>query len=164
VCGFGALFITALFFVLLAPAVDPAKRDEYLARLMAPPNNIWGQILAQAQANPAVLQQQEVIKSLQNVLQTNVSVCSSLGHPYLSQMVQMADSMLQVRAARGEGDGTGLAGVVSCRMNSDWQWHAAADRVVVCLHSVCNVSIGCAVSCNSWWNVWQLRAALWRMT
>lgn len=81
-------------------AVDPAKRDEYLARLMAPPNNIWGTILAQAQANPAVLQQQEVIKSLQNVLQTNVSVCSSLGHPYLSQMVTMADSMLQVRGRR----------------------------------------------------------------
>eukprot|EP00882_Tetradesmus_deserticola_P001199 GHRQ01001297.1.p1 GENE.GHRQ01001297.1~~GHRQ01001297.1.p1 ORF type:complete len:1084 (+),score=646.45 GHRQ01001297.1:232-3483(+) len=82
--------------LMIGAEVDPAKREEYLSRLMAPPNNIWGQILAQAQANPAVLQQQEVIKSLQNVLQTNVSVCSSLGHPYLSQMVQMADSMLQV--------------------------------------------------------------------
>jgi exportin-1 len=77
-------------------AVDPAKRDEYLARLMQPPNTIWAQILQQAQANPDVLKQPEVIKSLQNVLQTNVSLCSSLGSPYLSQMVQMADSMLQV--------------------------------------------------------------------
>lgn len=95
-----------LLTVFVLCAVDPAKRDEYLARLMAPPNNIWGQILAQAQQSPEVLKQQEVIKSLQNVLQTNVSVCTSLGHPYLSQMVQMADSMLQVRAKhRTEGFG-----------------------------------------------------------
>jgi hypothetical protein len=102
---------------LVLLAVDPAKRDEYLARLMGPPNNIWGQILAQAQANPAVLQQQEVIKSLQNVLQTNVSVCSSLGHPYLSQMVQMADSMLQVRA----GVAAFKCGVAGVRLAVRWQ-------------------------------------------
>jgi exportin-1 len=81
------------------------KQKEYLTRLMAPPNSIWGQILAQAQANPEVLKQQEVIKSLQNVLQTNVAICSSLGNPYLVQMVQMADSMLQVGGVRGVRDG-----------------------------------------------------------
>lgn len=82
-------------------AGDQEKQRQYLARLMAPPNSTWGQILAQAQANPEVLKQQEVIKSLQNVLQTNVSVCTSLGNPYISQMAQMVDSMLQVGWVQG---------------------------------------------------------------
>lgn len=77
-------------------AVDANKREEYLGRLMSPPNSIWGQIIQQATVNREVLKQQDVIKSLQNVLQTNVSVCSSLGDPYLSQMVHMADTMLQL--------------------------------------------------------------------
>lgn len=81
---------------LVLLVVDAAKREEYLARLMAPPNSIWAQIISQATVNREVLKQQEVIKSLQNVLQTNVSICSSLGDPYLSQMVHMADSMLQL--------------------------------------------------------------------
>src|SRR5689334_15780647 len=77
-------------------AGDQAKQREYLARLMGPPNATWGQILAQVPQNPEVLKQQEVIKSLQNVLQTNVSVCTSLGNPYINQMATMVDSMLQV--------------------------------------------------------------------
>lgn len=85
-------------------AGDQVKQRDYLARLMTPPNATWGQILAQAQANPEVLKQQEVIKSLQNVLQTNVSVCTSLGNPFISQMAQMVDSMLQVCARDWAGN------------------------------------------------------------
>lgn len=89
--------------VCLLHTGDQAKQREYLARLMGPPNTTWGQILVQAQANPEVLKQQEVIKSLQNVLQTNVSVCTSLGNPYINQMAQMVDSMLQVCQAEWDG-------------------------------------------------------------
>lgn len=70
---------------------------------MGPPNATWGQIIGQAQGNPEVLKQQEVIKSLQNVLQTNVSVCTSLGNPFISQMATMVDTMLQVCAAGAFG-------------------------------------------------------------
>lgn len=50
-------------------AVDASKRDDYLIKLMAPPNATWSSVILQAQSNPEVLKQQEVIKSLQNVLQ-----------------------------------------------------------------------------------------------
>ncbi len=63
---------------------------------MGPPNTTWSQILAQAHANPEVLKQQEVIKSIQNVLQTNVSVCTSLGQPFLVQFNVIFADMLQV--------------------------------------------------------------------
>ncbi len=51
---------------------------------------------AQALQNTEVLKQQEVIKSIQNVLQTNVSVCTSLGQPFVTQMNFIFNDMLQV--------------------------------------------------------------------
>ncbi|GLC60282.1 Exportin-1 [Pleodorina starrii] len=82
--------------LMIGAESDPAKRDDYLHRLMGPPNTTWSQILAQAHANPEVLKQQEVIKSIQNVLQTNVSVCTSLGQPFLVQFNVIFADMLQV--------------------------------------------------------------------
>eukprot|EP00951_Prasinocladus_malaysianus_P012980 scaffold97565_cov44-Prasinocladus_malaysianus.AAC.1 len=54
---------------------DPRRREEYLVRLMAPPNQTWQQIIQQATASPDILKEQEVIRNVQNILQTNVSVC-----------------------------------------------------------------------------------------
>ena len=55
-------------------------------RLMAPPNVTWQSIIQQAMVSADVLKQSEVVRNVQNILQTNVSVCSSLGAPFLSQM------------------------------------------------------------------------------
>jgi hypothetical protein len=55
-----------------ATAAAPDAREQYLIALMAPPNGIWDSIIQQAVVNPDVLKQQEVIKSLQNVLQVGV--------------------------------------------------------------------------------------------
>ncbi|KAL6757535.1 exportin [Haematococcus lacustris] len=75
---------------------EASKREEYLARLMAPPNATWQTILASAQGNPDVLKAPEATRSIQNVLQTNVSVCSSLGQPYAQQFNVIFADMLQV--------------------------------------------------------------------
>ena len=53
---------------------------------MGPPNATWGDIIGQAKAQPDILRQPEVVRNIQNILQTNVSVCSSLGQPFVSQM------------------------------------------------------------------------------
>jgi exportin-1 len=53
---------------------------------MAPPNVTWQSIIQQAMVSADVLKQSEVVRNVQNILQTNVSVCSSLGTPFLSQM------------------------------------------------------------------------------
>ncbi len=52
-------------------------------RLMGPPNATWREIINQAQD---ILRQTEIVRNIQNILQTNVSVCSSLGQPFVSQM------------------------------------------------------------------------------
>jgi hypothetical protein len=75
---------------------DPKKRDEYLSRLMALPNTTWASIIAQARQDVEVLKQAEVIRNVANILQTNVSVCSSLGAPFLSQLNLVFVDMLAV--------------------------------------------------------------------
>ena len=65
---------------------------------MAPPNATWSGVLAQARASPEVLTDPAVIRSLQTVLATNVSVCTSLGHPFTSQLALIYADMLQARA------------------------------------------------------------------
>mmetsp|Transcript_36522 Transcript_36522/g.81303 ORF Transcript_36522/g.81303 Transcript_36522/m.81303 type:complete len:1073 (+) Transcript_36522:318-3536(+) len=82
--------------LMIGAESETSKRDDYLTRLMGPPNATWQQILAQARANPDVLRQHEVIKSIQNVLQTNVSVCTSLGQPFVAQFNIIFPDMLQV--------------------------------------------------------------------
>ena len=50
-------------------AADAKRRDEYLQRLMGPPNATWQQIIEQAKQNVEVLRQAEVIRNVQNILQ-----------------------------------------------------------------------------------------------
>jgi len=72
--------------IMVSAEHDTKKRDEYLARLMAPPNTTWTSIMAQARQDVELLKQSEVVRNVQNILQTNVSVCSSLGAPFITQL------------------------------------------------------------------------------
>jgi hypothetical protein len=63
-------------------------------QLMGPPNGTWRSIIDQAAHQPEILKDSEVIKNVQNILQTNVSVCTSLGHSFLSQMSRIYTDML----------------------------------------------------------------------
>ncbi|KAL5568216.1 hypothetical protein UlMin_024791 [Ulmus minor] len=65
---------------------DPQKRDEYLQRLMELPNQKWGEILGQARLSVDFLKDQEVIRTVLNIMQTNTSVASSLGTYFLPQI------------------------------------------------------------------------------
>lgn len=58
---------------IIAADPDAKRREGYLGRLMGPPNANWAQILGQARQDVEVLKRGEVVRSLQNILQTNVS-------------------------------------------------------------------------------------------
>lgn len=66
------------------------------ATLMTPPNATWREVIEQAKQNVDVLKQPGIIRNLQNILQTNVSVCSSLGQPFITQMTLIYQDMLNV--------------------------------------------------------------------
>ncbi|XP_034203300.1 protein EXPORTIN 1A isoform X2 [Prunus dulcis] len=75
---------------------DPQKRDEYLQRLMNLPNQKWAEIIGQARLSVDFLKDQEVIRTVLNILQTNTSVASSLGTFFLSQISLIFLDMLNV--------------------------------------------------------------------
>ena len=82
-------------------------------KLMEPPNKTWSDIIRQANLTPDILKQTEVLKNVQNILATNVSVCSSLGPPFASQMSHIYIDMLTVyrRAAAPRAEPYRLVGV-----------------------------------------------------
>ncbi|KAM7273898.1 hypothetical protein ACFE04_028562 [Oxalis oulophora] len=75
---------------------DPLKRDEYLHRLMDLPNQKWAEIIGKARQSVDILKDQEVIKTILNILQTNTSVATSLGTFFLSQISLIFLDMLNV--------------------------------------------------------------------
>ncbi|KAK8942565.1 hypothetical protein KSP39_PZI009380 [Platanthera zijinensis] len=75
---------------------DPAKRDEYLKRLMDLPNQRWAEIIGQASRGVEILKDQDVIRTVLNILQTNTSVASSLGAFFLPQITLIFLDMLTV--------------------------------------------------------------------
>nr|XP_029117536.1 protein EXPORTIN 1A isoform X2 [Elaeis guineensis] len=75
---------------------DPAKRDEYLRRLMDLPNQKWAEIIGQASQSVDVLKDQDVIRTVLNILQTNTSAASSLGSFFFPQISLIFLDMLRV--------------------------------------------------------------------
>ncbi|XP_019420983.1 PREDICTED: protein EXPORTIN 1A-like isoform X1 [Lupinus angustifolius] len=75
---------------------DTQKRDEYIQRLMELPNQKWLEIIGQARQNVDFLKEQDVIRIVLNILQTNTSVASSLGTYFLPQISLIFLDMLNV--------------------------------------------------------------------
>eukprot|EP00898_Chlorokybus_atmophyticus_P003100 jgi/Chlat1/3791/Chrsp259S00289 len=75
---------------------DPQRRDEYLTKLMELPNSQWQQVIAQARTNLEVLKTPDVIRNVANILQQNVSVCTSLGQPFVTQISLIFLDMLNI--------------------------------------------------------------------
>ncbi|GAB4858187.1 Exportin-1 [Ancistrocladus abbreviatus] len=75
---------------------DPQKRDEYLRRLMELPNQKWAEIIGQARQSVDFLKNQDVIKTILNILQTSTSVASSLGTYFFPQISLIFLDMLNV--------------------------------------------------------------------
>ncbi|ESW29035.1 hypothetical protein PHAVU_002G038500 [Phaseolus vulgaris] len=75
---------------------DVQKRDEYLQKLMVLPNQRWMEIIGKAHQNVDFLKDQDVIRNVLNILQTNTSVASSLGTYFLPQITLIFLDVLNV--------------------------------------------------------------------
>ncbi|CAA2959341.1 protein EXPORTIN 1A isoform X2 [Olea europaea var. sylvestris] len=88
---------------------DPHRRDEYLQRLMALPNQKWAEIIGQARQSVDFLKDQDVIRAVLNILQTNTSTASSLGTYFLPQISLIFLDMLNVYRMYSELISTSIA-------------------------------------------------------
>ena len=92
------MFYEAVGLMVGADA-DAAKRAAYLERLMAPPNATWDAVVASSLAadpSGSQLLEPDRVKSVTNILQTNTSVCASLGAPFAPQMARCFGDVLRV--------------------------------------------------------------------
>lgn len=81
---------------MISAESDPQKRDEYLRRLMELPNQKWAEIIGQARQSVDVLKDQDVIRAVLNILQTNTSAATSLGTCFFPQISLIFLDMLNV--------------------------------------------------------------------
>eukprot|EP00897_Mesotaenium_endlicherianum_P006301 jgi/Mesen1/569/ME000107S10808 len=75
---------------------DVQRKEDYLQKLMGPPNMRWSEIISQARASVDYLKSPDVVRAVLNIMQTNTSVASSLGQPFLSQISLIYLDMLNV--------------------------------------------------------------------
>jgi len=75
---------------------EPQRREEYITKLMEPPNTTWYQIINQARTGSEVLREQAIVRNIANILQTNVAVCQALGQPFQTQISLIYADMLNV--------------------------------------------------------------------
>ncbi|KAH6809753.1 exportin 1A [Perilla frutescens var. frutescens] len=94
---------------MIQAETDPHKRGEYLQRLMELPNQKWAEIIGQARQSVDFLKDQDVIRAVLNILQTNTSVASSLGMYFMPQISLIFLDMLNVYRMYSELISTSIA-------------------------------------------------------
>jgi exportin-1 len=70
-----------------------------IRELMAPANQAWDAIIAQANTDPAILQESDYIKIIGNIMKTNVAACSSIGEYFYPQLMRIYLDMLSMYRA-----------------------------------------------------------------
>jgi len=101
--------------VLVRAQPDTQAQQQELAALMALPNASWDTIIAGAAQQPAVLQDSDTLRSLSNILRTNLAVCRSTGPAFTPQLSRIYMDMLSLyRAVSGlVSDAFGAPGAAS---------------------------------------------------
>ncbi|KAJ3088258.1 Karyopherin transporter [Quaeritorhiza haematococci] len=85
-------------------SAQPNKQiqERLITKFMELPNSAWDNIMQQASQSVDVLNNPENIKILGNVLKTNVSACTSIGHPFIVQLGRIYMDMLGLYKAVSE--------------------------------------------------------------
>ncbi|KNC51241.1 exportin 1 [Thecamonas trahens ATCC 50062] len=71
---------------MIADQPDAGARDEHSSSLFSWPNSVWSQVMASAADDSSVLNELSTMRTLADLLRTNVAAARSMGHAYLSQL------------------------------------------------------------------------------
>ncbi len=81
---------------------DADRQSQLLAQLMHLPNQSWDTIINAAAQQPEVLHNTDTLRSLSNILRTNISTCRSTGAVFAAQLGRIYMDMLSLyRAVSG---------------------------------------------------------------
>ncbi|KAF2809680.1 uncharacterized protein BDZ99DRAFT_571454 [Mytilinidion resinicola] len=74
-------------------------QERLISDLMAFPNRAWDNIIGQANQDPTILHDGEIIKVIGNIMKTNVAACSSIGSYFYPQIGRIYLDMLTMYRA-----------------------------------------------------------------
>ena len=95
------IFYEAIGYMIQSQT-DPALQNAEIAHLMSLPNGSWDTIIAAAAQNGQVLKNTETLKSLSNILRSNIHACESIGPVFAGQISRIYMDMLSLyRAVSG---------------------------------------------------------------
>ena len=77
-------------------------QDRLIENLMSLPNQAWDNVIQQANANPAILQDSDTIKVIGNIMKTNVAACTSIGSYFYTQIGRIYHDMLNMYRASSQ--------------------------------------------------------------
>ncbi|KAJ3220031.1 Karyopherin transporter [Dinochytrium kinnereticum] len=84
---------------MISAQSNKQSQERLIAKLMELPNQVWDKMMEEAGRNPNLLNSPDSVKILGNILKTNVSACSSIGAPFLSQISRIYWDLLELYKA-----------------------------------------------------------------
>ncbi|KAL1462770.1 hypothetical protein WDU94_014579 [Cyamophila willieti] len=82
--------------LMISACADQPQQERLIEKYMSLPNHVWDELINMASSNVEVLSEMDIVKQLASILKTNVKACTSLGHPYVSQLGRIYLDMLNV--------------------------------------------------------------------
>ncbi|VDM71482.1 unnamed protein product, partial [Strongylus vulgaris] len=90
------VFYEAVGHIISSASDEPDQQADLIEKLMALPNSVWDEIIANAGENMAVLEEPEVTRNLLNILKTNVACCKAAGNPFITQLSRLYIDLLSL--------------------------------------------------------------------
>lgn len=81
---------------IISAQIDGNLQEQLIAQLMDIPNRTWNDIIASASVNDNILEEHEMVRSVLNILKTNVAACKSIGSAFVSQLGNIYSDLLSV--------------------------------------------------------------------
>lgn len=81
---------------IISAQIDGNLQEHLIMQLMEIPNRTWNDIIASASVSDSILEEQEMVRSVLNILKTNVAACKSIGSAFVSQLGNIYSDLLSV--------------------------------------------------------------------
>ncbi|CAI2353485.1 unnamed protein product [Caenorhabditis sp. 36 PRJEB53466] len=88
--------LTGIICDLSHSQIDGNLQEALITQLMEIPNRTWSDIIGAACANDSVLEEHEMVRSVLNILKTNVAACKSIGSAFVVQLGNIYNDLLSL--------------------------------------------------------------------
>lgn len=128
--------------IIISSQNNKSQREPLLRELMNLPNMAWSQVVQQAQADPQLLSNPELVKIIANIIKTNVAVCGPLGPYYYPQLGVIYLDMLSLYTAVSGLISNAVAqdGIIATKTPKVRGWRTIKKEILILLETYLNKS------------------------